>query len=61
MSADDAGFKAALEEAKKGAAEGGGKGAKGRHQCPICQQYGHHWYTYKDGDPNDTTAMLAER
>ena len=45
----------------KAAVEGGSKGAKGRHQCPICQQYGHHWYTCKDGDPNDIAAMLAER
>jgi hypothetical protein len=45
----------------KGAAEGSSKGAKGRHQCPICQQYGHHWYTCKDDDPADIAAMLAER
>jgi len=45
----------------KDVAEGGSKGGKGRHQCPICQQYGHHWYTCKDGDPADIAAMLAER
>ena len=45
----------------KGAVEGSSKGAKGRHQCPICEQYGHHWYTCKDGDPADIAAMLAER
>jgi hypothetical protein len=45
----------------KGAAKGRSKGAKGRHQCLICQQYGHHWYTCKDGDPADIEAMLAER
>jgi len=28
----------------KGAVEGGGgsKGKKGRHECPICHEYGHH-------------------
>ncbi|KAG2605172.1 hypothetical protein PVAP13_4NG113157 [Panicum virgatum] len=45
----------------KAAVEGGNKGAKGSHQCPICQQYGHRWWKCKDGDPNDIAAMLAER
>ena len=45
----------------KAAVEGGSKGAKGSHQCPICQQYGHRWWKCKDGDPNDIAAMLAER
>jgi len=45
----------------KGALEGGSKRANGRHHCPIYQQYKHHWYTYKDGDPEDKAAMLAER
>jgi len=45
----------------RGAAEGGNKGNKGRHQCPICHEYGHHWYTCKDGDPTDIAAMLADR
>ncbi|KAG2595572.1 hypothetical protein PVAP13_5KG135087 [Panicum virgatum] len=45
----------------KAAAEGGSKGAKGSHQCPIYQQYGHRWWKCKDGDPNDIAAMLAER
>lgn len=45
----------------KGAAEGGSKGSKGRHQCSFCQQCGHHWYTCKDGDPADIAAMLADR
>lgn len=39
----------------------GGRGNKGRHQCPICHEYGHHWYTCKDGDPSDIAAMLADR
>lgn len=34
----------------RGGAEGGNKGKKGRHQCPSCHEYGHHWYTCKDGD-----------
>ncbi|WVZ74596.1 hypothetical protein U9M48_022760, partial [Paspalum notatum var. saurae] len=44
----------------KGALEGG-TSVKGRHQCPICKKYGHHWYTCKDGDPSDIAAMLADR
>ena len=44
----------------KGGAEGG-QGRKGRHQCPICKQHGHHWWTCKDGDPEDKAAMLAAR
>jgi hypothetical protein len=39
----------------------GGRGNKGRHQCPICHGYGHHWYTCKNGDPSDIAAMLADR
>jgi hypothetical protein len=37
-------YKAAIE---------GGRGNKGRHQCPICGQYGHYWHTCKNGDPAD--------
>jgi len=36
----------------KGGAEGG-QGRKGRHQCPICKQHGHH--------SKDKAAMLAAR
>ncbi|CAN6289506.1 unnamed protein product [Urochloa humidicola] len=43
----------------KGAAEGGTSN-KGRHECSICHDYGHHWYTCKDGDPEDIAAMLAD-
>jgi hypothetical protein len=39
------------QKSYKGALEGGSKGAKVRHHCPIYQEYGHHWYTCKDGDP----------
>ncbi|WVZ73224.1 hypothetical protein U9M48_021561 [Paspalum notatum var. saurae] len=39
----------------------GGSSVKGKHQCPICKKYGHHWYTCKDGDPSDIAAMLADR
>ncbi|CAO2145598.1 unnamed protein product [Urochloa humidicola] len=45
----------------KGAMEGGGNGTKGMHECPICHEYGHHWYTCKNGDPEDIAAMLADR
>jgi hypothetical protein len=34
---------------------------KGSHQCPICKGYGHRWYNYKYGDPEDIAAMLAEK
>ncbi|WVZ74373.1 hypothetical protein U9M48_022561, partial [Paspalum notatum var. saurae] len=44
----------------KGSSEGP-TGRKGKHQCPICKQFGHHWYTCKDGDPNDIAEMLAAR
>jgi len=39
----------------------GGRGNKGRHQCPICHEYGHNWYICKDGDQADIAAMLADR
>ena len=45
-------FKAAIE---------GGRGNKGRHQCPICGQYGRHWHTCKNGDPADIGAIKLER
>jgi hypothetical protein len=35
----------------KGALEGGSRKKIKRHECPICHQLGHHWYTYKNGDP----------
>lgn len=44
----------------KGCTEGG-TGRKGRHQCPICKQFGHHWCTCKEGDPYDVAAMKAAR
>jgi hypothetical protein len=44
----------------KGSSEGT-SGRKGRHRCPICKQLGHHWYTCKEGDPNDIAEMLAAR
>jgi hypothetical protein len=47
----------------KSAAEGGSKGkGKGKsHECPICHQLGHHWYTCRNGNPEDIAAMEAER
>ncbi|WVZ50013.1 LOW QUALITY PROTEIN: hypothetical protein U9M48_001312, partial [Paspalum notatum var. saurae] len=36
-------------------------GRKGKHKCPICKNLGHHWYTCKEGDPNDIAEMLATR
>jgi hypothetical protein len=40
----------------KGALEGGSRKKIKRHECPICHQLGHHWYTYKNGDPTDIAA-----
>jgi hypothetical protein len=34
---------------------------KGQHRCEVCQQYGHHWCTCKNGNPDDIAALLAER
>lgn len=45
----------------KGSKEGGQTSTKGRHRCPICKQYGHHWNNCKNGDPEDIAAMLAGR
>ncbi|WVZ50255.1 hypothetical protein U9M48_001529, partial [Paspalum notatum var. saurae] len=46
-------------ERYKGFAEGNGN--KGRHQCPICKKFGHHWHNCREGNPEDIAAMLAER
>jgi hypothetical protein len=34
---------------------------KRQHKCPICHQLGHHWYTCKNGNPDDIAAFEAER
>jgi hypothetical protein len=34
---------------------------KRQHKCPICHQLGHHWYTCKNGNPDDMAAFEAER
>ncbi|KAF0887595.1 hypothetical protein E2562_002312 [Oryza meyeriana var. granulata] len=44
----------------KGCTEKGSK-MSGRHKCPICKTYGHHWHNCKEGDPEQVAAMLAER
>ncbi|PVH32181.1 hypothetical protein PAHAL_9G340700 [Panicum hallii] len=51
------------KERFKGAAESSGSTTrkKGQHRCDICQGFGHHWNTCKNGDPADIAAMLAER
>ncbi|KAG2588399.1 hypothetical protein PVAP13_5NG332762 [Panicum virgatum] len=38
----------------------GGTGRK-QHECPICHELGHHWYTCKNGNPGDIATMEAER
>jgi hypothetical protein len=46
----------------KSAAEGGSSKKKGKsHECSICHTFGHHWYTCKNGNPEDIAAMEAER
>ena len=55
-------MKSALEggsSRKKSITEGGT--SRKKHECPICHQLGHHWYTYKNGNPQDVAAMEAER
>uniref|UniRef100_A0A453M650 SWIM-type domain-containing protein n=2 Tax=Aegilops tauschii subsp. strangulata TaxID=200361 RepID=A0A453M650_AEGTS len=37
------------------------KRKKGKHLCPICKEYGHHWHNCKKGNPDDIAAMLAIR
>jgi len=49
------------ETRMKGAAEGGSRKKRKRHECPICHELGHHWYTCKNGNPNDIVAMEADR
>ena len=39
----------------------GGNSRKKKHRCPICQELGHHWYTCKNGNPEDIAAMEALR
>jgi hypothetical protein len=37
------------------------KGNKGKHKCPICETYGHHWPTRKKGNPDDIAVVMAMR
>ncbi|KAM0873464.1 hypothetical protein ACQ4PT_038055 [Festuca glaucescens] len=37
------------------------KRKNGKHLCPICKEYGHHWHNCKKGNPEDIAAMLAVR
>ena len=45
----------------KSAVEGGSRKKSNKHECPICHELGHHWYTYKNGKPAYIAAMEAER
>jgi len=46
----------------KSALEGGSSQRKSKkHECPICHQLGHHWYTCKNGNLEDIAAMEAAR
>ena len=55
-------MKSALEggSSRKKLGTEGGTG-KRQHECPICHQLGHHWYTCKNGNPDDIAAYEAER
>uniref|UniRef100_A0ACD5YJ49 Uncharacterized protein n=1 Tax=Avena sativa TaxID=4498 RepID=A0ACD5YJ49_AVESA len=37
------------------------KRKSGKHLCPICKDYGHHWHNCKKGNRDDIAAMLAVR
>ncbi|KAG2585250.1 hypothetical protein PVAP13_6KG380806 [Panicum virgatum] len=39
----------------------GGSTSKKRKKCPICHDFGHHWYKCKNGNPKDIAAMEAVR
>ena len=39
----------------------GGSSRKKRHECPICHELGHRWFTCKNGNPEDIAAMEAAR
>lgn len=50
------------ERHKGGGGGGGGKeGTKGKHHCPICKDYGHHWQSCKKGSKEDIEAMKLVR
>jgi hypothetical protein len=38
-----------------------GEKIKGKHKCPICKDYGHHWHNCKKGNPDDIAAIMALR
>ncbi|CAN6170593.1 unnamed protein product [Urochloa humidicola] len=55
-------MKSALEggsSRKKSGTEGGT--GKRQHECPICHELGHHWYTCKKGNPEDIAAYELDR
>ncbi|MFX5952688.1 hypothetical protein ABTE58_18600, partial [Acinetobacter baumannii] len=54
------GMKSALEGGSRRKKSATGIGGT-QHECPICKQLGHHWYTCKNGNPEDIAAMEAER
>lgn len=45
----------------KGVVERGSKKKSKRHECPICRELGHHWYTCKNGSPVDIAIIEAVR
>ncbi|KAK1630606.1 hypothetical protein QYE76_004921 [Lolium multiflorum] len=58
----------AMEEATAGRPKterykgcGDKKSKRGKHLCPICKDYGHHWHNCKKGNPDDIAAMMAVR
>jgi hypothetical protein len=55
-------MKSALEggSSRKKSATEGGNGRK-KHECPICHQLEYHWYTCKNGNPENIAIMEAAR
>jgi hypothetical protein len=45
----------------KSSLEGGSSKKAKKHECPICHELRHHWYTCKNGNSEDIAAMEAER
>ena len=37
------------------------KGNEGKHKCPICKDYEHHWHKCKKGNPEDIATLMDVR
>ncbi|CAO2195502.1 unnamed protein product [Urochloa humidicola] len=45
----------------KSALEGGSSRKKKQHECPLCHQFGHHWYKCKNRNPEDIATYELAR